>query len=239
MDRLAPTRRPNQRAQGHQRWHRLLFSHWEVSAALLRPFIPKRLELDAFEGRYYVGAVSFTMQHVRPFTWAPPVPTAREFGEINLRTYVHLDGGEPGVHFFSLDASSALVVWIARKFWGLPYFRAEIDIRDQTENLHYRALRQRPRVEFTARGRVGSPLMAAAEESLEFFLCERYQFYAERRGRLYRARVHHTPYPLYSVHDASVDLSLLEAAGLPIDGARTPNLFSPGVNVEIFPLEAV
>src|SRR6266571_7182003 len=105
MDRVAPTRKPAGRPQGSQRWHRLLFSHWELPAETLRPLVPTRLSLDGFEGHYYVGAVSFTMQNVRPFRWAPPFPTATEFGEINLRTYVHLDGQEPGVYFFSLDAS--------------------------------------------------------------------------------------------------------------------------------------
>jgi uncharacterized protein len=239
MDRLAPTRRPSGPAQGSQRWHRLLFSHWEVPAQLLRPFIPKRLELDAFEGRCYVGVVSFTMQNVHPFSWAPAVPTAREFGEINLRTYVQLDGTEPGVHFFSLDASSALVVWMARAFWGLPYFRADVSVCERDDELQYTALRRRSQLEFSARARVGAPLPAAAVGSLEFFLCERYQFYVEQRGRLRRARVHHAAYPLYSVDDASVDSSLLLAAGLPTDGKRTPDLFSPGVDVEVFALEYV
>jgi uncharacterized protein len=238
MDRLAPTRRPAQRAQGSQRWHRLLFAHWEVSADVLRPLIPRRLGLDAFHGRHYVGVVAFTMQNVRPIAWAPPFPSAREFGEINLRTYVHLDGQEPGVHFFSLDASSSLVVRVARAFWGLPYFRSQVDIEDQTAVLSYQALRDRSAVAFAAQARIGSPLMASPD-SLEFFLCERYQFYVEHRGRLRRARVHHQPYALHSVADARVDASLLLAAGLPTDGARTPDLFSPGVDVEVFALEDV
>jgi uncharacterized protein YqjF (DUF2071 family) len=196
------------------------------------------LGLDAFHGHHYVGVVAFTMQNVRPIAWAPPFPSAREFGEINLRTYVHLDGEEPGVHFFSLDASSSLVVWFARALWGLPYFRAQVNIQDHTAELRYQAVRDQSRVAFAAQARVGSPLMAS-HDSLEFFLCERYQFYVEHRGRLRRARVHHQPYGLHSVADARVDASLLSAAGLPSDGARTPDLFSPGVDVEVFGLEDV
>jgi len=243
MDRLAPMRRPPGPAQGSQRWHRLLFSHWEVPAAALRPLVPARLALDDFAGRYYVGAVSFTMQNVRPFRWAPAIPTARDFGEVNLRTYVHVEGREPGVYFFSLDAASALVVFAARMFWGLPYFRADVRTAEASaeapSEVSYRASRGRPRVVFASTATLGSRITPPEASSREYFLCERYQFYAERRGKLRRARVHHAPYELHTVQRSTVSDSLLHAAGLPSDGARTPDLFSPGVDVEVFALEDV
>jgi len=237
MDRIAPTRRPARRVQGTQRWHELLFSHWEIPASVLRPLVPAALELDTFEGRCFVGVVAFTMQNVRPLRWAPPLPGAREFGEINLRTYVHHRETEPGVFFFSLDAASSLVVWAARTFWGLPYFRADVSAHAEGADYRYRSTRGATR--FEASARVGAPLAAAAPDSLEYFLCERYQFYAERRGRLQRARVHHAAYPLHAVAEADVSPALLRAAGLPSDGPMTNHLFSPGVDVEVFALEDV
>ena len=48
------------------------------------------------------------------------------FLEINVRTYVHLDGEGPGVFFLSLEASSWLAVKAARFGWGLPYFHASM-----------------------------------------------------------------------------------------------------------------
>jgi uncharacterized protein YqjF (DUF2071 family) len=238
MDRLAPTRRPHAQAQGSQRWHRLLFSHWEVPELALRPLVPSGLALDHFDGRYFVGVVAFTMQKVRPYAWAPSIPTATDFGEINLRTYVHLAGEEPGVYFFSLDASSTLAVWAARTLWGLPYYRANITA-SETHNLTYQARRRQSDMSFEARACVGTARPAADPASLEFFLCERYQFYAHRGGRLRRARVHHTPYPLHAVEDATVSADLLRVAGLPTGGARTADWFSPGVDVEVFALEDV
>jgi len=244
VDRLGPTRRPAGAPQGFQRWHQLLFSHWEVPEQLLRPLVPKRLELDAFDGRYYVGVVAFTMQNVRPWRWAPGVPSATQFGEINLRTYVHLAGGEPGVYFFSLDAASALVVWAARTFWGLPYFHADVKIEAAPTRIEYRALRRQPRLEFSAQATLGRPLPVSSLDSLQYFLCERYQFYTERRGKLQRARVHHAPYELVAVEQATVDTTLLRAAGLPEvgllnQGEQVPHLFSPGVDVDVFALEDV
>lgn len=232
MDRLLPRQRPTARAQGFQRWHGLLFSHWEVPEAVLRPLVPRTLTLDAFEHRYFVGVVAFRMQQVRPFWYLPPMPTAREFGEINVRTYVHVDGAEPGVYFFSLDAASALAVWAARTFWHLPYFTADIATRYGDADVEYTSRRRSPPAEFSARATIGRELPEPREDSLEFFLAERYQFYTSDARGLIRARVHHAPYRLFEA-SADVAPSLLTAAGLE-PGVRTPDYFSPGVDVDVF-----
>lgn len=242
MDRLAPLRRPAQRPQGSQRWHRLLFLHWEVPESALRPLVPARLGLDSYQGRFFVGLVAFTMQHVRPYAWAPPFPTARTFYEINVRTYVHVDGEEPGVYFFSLEASSTLAVGAARALWSLPYFRTRFRHADDGRQVRWRAERRWPgprAAPFEAEYEVGDPLPASAPDSLPFFLCERYQLYAARGGKLLRGRVHHSPYPLQEARVERVEPTLVTAAGLPTDGARTEDYFSPGVDVQIYPLETV
>lgn len=238
-DRTLPRQRPAQRAQGSQRWHGLLFSHWEVPAQLLRPLVPSSLTLDAYEQRYYIGVVAFSMQRVRPYWYLPPFPTAREFGEINVRTYVHLDGKEPGVYFFSLDAASSLAVWAARNFWSLPYFKADITAHYNKTTAHYACRRHKPQLTFSAQTSFShSALPEPQPSSLPFFLCERYQFYTQDKHGLWRARVHHRPYELFEAQ-AHVDTTLIEAAGLPTHGARTPDYYSPGVDVEVFPLTRV
>lgn len=236
MDRISPLTAAQGAAQGHQRWHQLLFSHWEVPVDALRPLLPAALSVDTFEQRAFVGVVAFTMQKVRPFSWLPSAPTAREFAEINLRTYVHLNGSEPGVYFFSLDAGSKLAVWAARRFWGLPYYYGDFAYSAEPPAFRYRCERAGVGKAFLASARVGAQLSQPRPGSLEFFLCERYQFYAKVNGRLCRARVRHPPYALHAVEEAQVDPLLLELAQLPTMGPMTPHLFSPGVDVEIFPL---
>ena len=243
MDRVAPTRRPPGRLQGFQRWDRLLFSHWEVPAEELRPRVHPRLSLDEFEGRTFVGLVAFTMKGVRPYRWLPPFPTARDFGEINLRTYVHLDGAEPGVWFFSLDAASSLVVRAARALWGLPYHRSDIAIHDRDPEVLFECQRRwpgPPAGEWRAELEIGGALPQPSPGSLEFFLSERYQFYAPASaGRLRRARVHHAPYELFSARTRVVGDALLQAAGIGALGRRTPDFWSPGVDVDVYPLETL
>lgn len=236
IDRLAPLRRPLSKPQGFQRWHRLLFSHWELPASVLRPLVDPRLTLDDFEGRCFVGLVAFEMKRVRPFNWLPRIPTATNFAEINLRTYVHLEGQEPGVFFFSLDAASALVVKAARLGWGLPYFHCDVQHEDKGTSVEWRARRRADATFFRARFDIGAARAPPSPETLEFFIAERYQFYASRGGALVRARVHHRPYELKQAHVSFLETTLLEAAGLPSASTRLPDYFSEGVDVDVYPL---
>src|SRR6476661_4936616 len=116
--RLAMHRRPAGTPLNYQTWENLLFMHWPVPISAVRPLIPEPLEIDTFDGNAWVAVVPFAMRNVRP-AFFPPLPWLSNFYELNVRTYVHING-EPGVWFFSLDTDSALTVWGARKFYHLP-----------------------------------------------------------------------------------------------------------------------
>ena len=96
----------------YQSWGKLLFMHWPVPAESLRPLIPQPLAIDTHDGIAWVGITPFTMWSVRP-VFAPVLPYLSESHELNVRTYVHLDG-VPGVWFFSLDANNAIAILEAR-----------------------------------------------------------------------------------------------------------------------------
>jgi uncharacterized protein YqjF (DUF2071 family) len=105
-----------------QSWHDLLFAHWTVDTAMLRPHIPAKLEIDTFDGQAWLGIVPFSVTGVR-LRWTPPLPWLSAFPELNVRTYVTAQE-KPGVWFFTLDAANALAVAAARLTFHLPYFRA-------------------------------------------------------------------------------------------------------------------
>src|SRR5215469_13444621 len=71
----------------YQVWHELLFAHWPLSPAILRPLLPACLELDTFERTSWVGVVPFHMSHVRPHG-LPAIHAVSAFPELNVRTYV-------------------------------------------------------------------------------------------------------------------------------------------------------
>ena len=248
IDRLAPCRRPNERVAGYHVWSDLLFAHWRVPVELLRPLIPRELEIDTFEGDAWLGLVPFHMSGVRP-RWFPAMPFVSEFHETNIRTYVHFKGRDPGVWFISLDAACRVALEVARWKWHLNYFHAEMDLRREGDEVRYSSRRidsrspRRADVDITAR--IGEPLnpepgVSVEPGTLEHFLAERYVLYAnDHRGRLLRGRVHHSPYPLRSAEIVSCRQTLASAAEVPVSGQPDHALFCEGVTVDIFPLRRV
>jgi uncharacterized protein YqjF (DUF2071 family) len=236
IDRIAPTRRPEGRASGTQRWRQLAFVHWRLPAQALRPLVPGALAIDTFDGDAFIGVVPFTMQGVRP-RWAPAVPGISSFHETNVRTYVHRDGADPGVWFFSLDAANRLAVAIARTFWHLPYHHARMSLVAGDGELRYGSERRAGGARFRGTCRPRGAPAAATPGTLEHFLAERYLLYAQRRdGALRCGQVHHLPYPLQRAELADWDESLLAAAGIERPPAAPLVHFASGVDVEVFGL---
>jgi uncharacterized protein YqjF (DUF2071 family) len=234
IDRIAVTRRPEGRAAGYQKWRTLTFLHWRVPAAALRPLVPDALALDDFEGDCFVGVVPFTMLGVRPW-WAPPTPGISNFHETNVRTYVHRDGRDPGVWFFSLEAANRLAVWIARTFWRLPYHHATMTLA-RGDDIRYASTRRVGGAVCNVTCRPTAPPSPAVPGTLEHFLAERYLLYAVRGGALYSGRVYHTPYPLQTAEVLAWEESLLAAASIARPAGEPIAHFAEGVDVEVFAL---
>ena len=239
IDRLSMRTRPLRSPIMYQSWGKLLFMHWPAPAEALRPFIPERLTIDTFKDTAWLAVTPFTAWGVRPI-FTPPVPGISAFHEINVRTYVHLDGA-PGVWFFSLDASSRLAVWAARTFFHLPYHPAHIRLRQEGANVFYHARRKEhsATAEFDAAWTIGDMVGSAAPDTLEFFLVERYCLYTTDKGRLYRSRIFHQPWPLQKAELASSQSTMLASQGLPAPAGDPLLHYAESVDVEIWPLEEV
>ncbi|GAA4015973.1 DUF2071 domain-containing protein [Hymenobacter fastidiosus] len=207
-----------------QRWSQLLFAHWPVDPALLRPYLPARLELDLFEGQAWLGVVPFTMSHIRPLG-LPAVPGLNRLHELNVRTYATLDG-VPGVWFLSLDATQPLGVWAARTLFHLPYLHARIRLTDTNGTLRAVAERTHRGVapaRFSATWTPGEKLPRAAPGTLPHFLTERYFLYtagadlrqAVSSPNLWRGRLFHEPWTLREATVSEWESTLVESHGLP------------------------
>jgi uncharacterized protein YqjF (DUF2071 family) len=73
--------------------------------------------------------------------------------------------------------------------------------------------------------------------SLEHFLTERYCLYTRDRGRLYRAEIHHTPWPLQRA-EATIDLNTMPPDGISLEGEPLLH-FSARQDVVIWPLRPI
>jgi len=247
MDRIAPTLEPDQPVLLHQNWHHLLFLHWEVPAEELQRMVPPELTIDTFEGKAYIGLVPFTLTGVRP-VMTPSLPWISTFHEVNVRTYVHLAGRDPGVWFFSLDASSNIAVAAARAAYKLPYFYSHIEFSatsDALPAIDFDAHRHDERGNQPANGRIryipmDGIVTAASPGTIEHFLLERYILYAtDGDHHIHRARVHHQPYPMQRADLLECEETLVWAAGIRRPQETPLKHYAREVNVKVYPLERV
>lgn len=220
-----------------QTWRDLLFAHWPVEPAAVRPLVPAGLEIDVRDGVTWAGVVPFRMTGVtrRPF---PDLPWVSAFPELNLRLYVARDG-KPGVWFLSLDAANPLAVWAARRFFHLPYFTARMSVAETAGRFRYRSDRRSdPAARFAAEyGPDGEPYRTVPG-SLEHWLTERYCLYAEAPdGRLFRGEVHHAPWPLQPAWADIAVNGLAGPHGLTLDGPPALLHFARRLDVVVWPLE--
>jgi uncharacterized protein YqjF (DUF2071 family) len=194
-----------------QTWHDLLFMHWPVPAGLIRLLVPGQLPLDTFDGEAWVGVVPFRMSGVRP-RYVPGIPWLSAFPELNVRTYVTLDG-KPGVYFFSLDAGRRIAVEAARRY-GLPYYHARMSCVREGPVVTYDSLRihpNAPKVALRVRYQPTGPRAAAGAGSLDDWLTARYCLYtADHRGRVFRVEIDHPAWPLQPA-DAQIDVNTMTA----------------------------
>lgn len=215
------------------RWRDLLFAHWVVDAAALRPLIPPRLEIDTFDGRAYVGVVPFRMEDTAP-RGLPALPYLSAFAEVNVRTYVRHEG-LAGVWFFSLDAGRRLAVEGARVGFHLPYFHARMSIERDGDEVAYHSeridRRGRPARLDVRYGPTG-PLTPAVPGSLDEWLTDRLRlFAADGDGRLSMTSIAHRPWPLRPAEAEFRVETLSVAQGLALSGPPVHLAFADRLDV--------
>lgn len=198
------------------RWHDLLFAHWSFAPDAVRPLLPEGLELDTHDGLAWIGVVPFRMSHVHA-RLLPPLPIASAFPEMNVRTYVRA-GGRAGVWFFSLDAASRIAVWTARRWYGLPYRHARMEVSRSAGQIGYRSVRlSKPHrgVRLDIEYEPSGPARPAPPGGLDDFLTARFSLFSlDRRGSLRRADIVHDPWPLQPAEARIRANTMLDPLGL-------------------------
>ena len=172
------------------------------------------VSIDAFDGKYYVSLVAFTMEKIRP-GFLPAVGLISNFDEINLRTYIDNDN-KKGVYFFNIEAGKTLSTFIANAISGLPYEKSNINRTESTYcsenlkrgfNLH---------TEFEIKNEFHH------KTELDKWLTERYCLYLDIDKNSYRYDIHHKEWNLKNVEIKTLDLSY-KIGGLNLTNKR-PNL---------------
>ncbi len=237
---------PAGRFNWRQSWIDLLFAHWRIDANLLRPLVPKELEIQEFDGSSWIGVVPFRMENVM-LRGVPNMPWVSAFAELNVRVYVEYKG-RSGVWFLSLDAANSVAVWAARKFFHLPYYWAAIQIQERDGGFDYASKRRRGGLgagksgqnfaNFQASYKPISAVYEAQPGTLEHWLTERYCLFAQSpAGELFSADVHHVPWPLQKAEATISENRLFEPHNLTVEGPPELLHFSKSIDVAVWNLQ--
>lgn len=228
-----------------------LFVHWPVDPDALAARVPDPLAPETFDGSAWVSAVALE-NRVGPGDGPLPAALGGRFPQLNLRTYVAVDG-EPGVYFFALDSGRRLPAAVGRRLFGLPFRHARVRLARRDGALVFRSRRRgTPPARFAARYRPTGETSRADPGTLAAFCVERDRYYlpadedprpvtprappvdrAAGAGGVRVGTIERDPWPLRPV-DATVRRnSLFAAADLPAPTDDPVVWYSPGVEMGV------
>jgi uncharacterized protein YqjF (DUF2071 family) len=206
----------------YQEWNRVLFMHWEVSYEDLRPLVPAQLELDSFDGKFWVSVVPFTMEKIRP-AYLPSFSPISDFHEINVRTYVK-SGGKKGVYFINIEAEKFVSAFVSRSLSGLPYEKSNIE-RGQG---FYKSNNKNKGFYLDVEYKVGPRI--SEKTPLMVWLSERYCLYMNKDEKIYMYEIDHSEWEMKELEIEKLDINYSIGA---IKINEMPDIYhySPGVKV--------
>jgi uncharacterized protein YqjF (DUF2071 family) len=217
-----------------QHWLDVLFAHWPVAVADLRPHVPAALDLDTWEGAAWVSLVGFRLERIRR-RCLPSVGFLTNTLELNLRTYVCYQS-DPAIYFLSIHANNPLLVRLARWATTLPYQLARMSYARREGDMQFLSRRavETDEIKFAASFSPTGAAHTVVAGSLEEWLLERYGLYVQdKTGTLFRTVVEH---PAWQVQTAEADIST-NTMGFPfgLDLSCLPEKvhFSAGVHAHI------
>ena len=221
-----------------QTWCDLLFAHWRVPADQLRRVMPETLppHLDE-DGSAWLGVTPVAVRGLR-LRGTPPLPGVSHFPELNVRTYVELDG-KPGIYFFSLDAARRAAVFAARRTYRLPYFHARMRAEKVGARVDYESERtDSSGAPARFRGSY-APAGARTDDPLARWLAERYCAYTvDERLRPLRVEIHHPPWPLQPAEGELEAQGMADQIGVRLEGEPLLH-FSARQDTLLWPLRPV
>ena len=163
-------------------WENIIMANYVIDPVLLKPFVPKGVELDLFDGKCYVSLVGFMFKDTKLF--GVPIPYFGTFEEINLRFYVVRKEGDEvkrGVVFINETIPYPIVAWMANKLYKEHYTVVPTKHKIKTDAPHkdvqFEWLLNNRWNSITVTATTKSKMMAKG--SLEKFIFEHYYGYTK------------------------------------------------------------
>lgn len=190
------------------RWEDLINLTYSVPEELLRPHLPPGLELDIFEGSAHVSLVAFDFLSTRIL--GMPIPTYRNFPEINLRFYVRWQG-KPAVVFIREFVPKRAIAWSARFLYNEPYRAIQMTSRILEDS--YRSIEHKI-ADFSIKAIVDSDCYYPEQTGAEHHFKEHdLGFGVSHGGQTLAYRVEHPIWKIHKVQKIEVNLDFTALYG--------------------------
>ena len=185
-------------------WRHLAMLNFEIDPGVLRPFVPRGTELDAWNGRTHVSVVGFLFLDTTVLGLA--IPFHRNFEEVNLRFYVRrnaADGWRRGVVFLKEIVPRAAIAFVARTLYNENYVALPMSHRsDRAVSYGWRFAGREMSLSLVADG----PPLEMPAGSHEEFIAEHYWGYsAQRDGGTVEYKVEHPRWRIARASEARLD----------------------------------
>jgi uncharacterized protein YqjF (DUF2071 family) len=197
-------------------WRNLVMLNFEIDPEILRPLVPKGVELDPWQGKHFVSLVGFQFLHTRVL--GIPIPFHRNFSEVNLRFYVRHrleDGWRRGVAFVKEVVPRWAIAAVARWFYNENYVACAMTSVVQTPvvdnaqegSASYRWKESGSWHALQARFQ-GRPCLAEPGSEEEYITEHYYGYAAQRDGSTVEYRVEHPRWRVWKATEAGVECAV-------------------------------
>jgi uncharacterized protein YqjF (DUF2071 family) len=223
-------------------WRKLIMANYAIDGSLLKPYLPKHVELDFFNGKCFVSLVGFLFDKVR--LKGIPIPFHTRFPEVNLRFYVrYFDGSvwNRGVVFISEIVPLPAISLVANTLYGERYTTLPVghtwvlhnDVQDIRYDWSKAGLAHRLGV------RASTHPSAMEKGTEEYFIFEHYWGFAKKRnGKTGIYRVDHPSWKTYPVKEFDIYADFNQLYGIDfafLNGQAPDSVFlAEGSSVKIY-----
>lgn len=209
-------------------WKKLIMINYVVPEELILPYVPKKAELDLWEGKCYVSLVGFLFRNTRVKGVA--IPGHINFEEVNLRFYVKRRvNGETrrGVVFIKEIVPRRMITFVANRVYKENYvtrkMRHQVNESDREVFVEYAWKEKNKRQYFNVSAL--TPPVHFHSGSEEEFITEHYWGYA-KHGNSYtnEYEVTHPKWQIYPViqFQIQVDFDYVYGSDFKILNELTP-----------------
>jgi uncharacterized protein len=191
------------------RWENLIMANYEIDPEILRPYLPRGVELDYFNGKTYVSLVGFLFRDTSIF--GLPIPIMGTFEEVNLRFYVIRKEGNDikrGVVFINETVPHKIVAKVANKLYKEHYVaiptKRDWKINETTKSINYQWKVNQRWNHIEVNASVSKQKMEKG--SMEEFIFEHYYGYTKvNPEKSLEYKINHPSWDVHSVSEYKID----------------------------------